>query len=638
MQQGSHEKLVSNIEQLRGLLARHPTFGVVAMISLIVRKGSDEAHKNYGLTSPYRQAYYLLGLLLTTPELGPDAATEREMGKEALAECCRLVEIVYQHYFALYFPDKEEVESGLHLTDEWRTPRSVAMPAFLQYFNSTRVMASVEQLEQRIAATCSPFDMELATSIGISASDAVRVVKWISEYLQRKLDAVTEFSREADRTRLEFLSQAEKERWGPNRMRLEAQNHPTKEAHERLLAGINDMFLVKREDLAAGVGTGLANAYWDRFTIRRGEVAPQDFTYPTDHNPTDTRPLIEVTEGAAFTSIGNPLFLAILSAANEALGSDTNTEKALRTRFLKRRDKALEEQVENHLRGFFGPSAKVYTAVFETADSQNEHDVVVVWERRVFIFECKAGAHAEPFRDPVKAYTRLRREFRAESGIQKGVDQAERLRKLVMGAAPSISPIMLYDADGKPMLSLNKEEIDAAYSVCVTADNFGALAVDLAMLLEKEEGAPYPWCVNVLDLEVFLDGLAARNWGPAKFAEFLQQRSLLHGKVTTMDELEVAGIFLLQGSLNFLTKTRADRIFLTPEQARVFDDIYDAKRRGEEVDFSIYPAPKAFDSRALMREALGTSGSGGSMRPLKFDYSHGKSRKAKDKRRKNKKR
>jgi len=63
-----------------------------------------------------------------------------------------------------------------NLSPEWYQVkvREVSMPAFLHYFN-TGLLASVQQIEERITTYLVPFDAKLTEAIGISASQALAI-------------------------------------------------------------------------------------------------------------------------------------------------------------------------------------------------------------------------------------------------------------------------------------------------------------------------------------------------------------------------------------------------------------------------------------------------------------------------------
>ena len=118
----------------------------------------------------------------------------------------------------------------------------------------------------------------------------------------------------------------------------------------------------------------------------------------------------------------------------------------------------------------------------------------------MFVVEAKAAPLGVPFRDTEKAFTRLRRDFRADGGVQKSYDQANRIRRAVLNGGA----VSLYDGKGVLLRQISRVDIDEVFCICVTADDYGALATDLSLLLEKTSDEAYPWAVNVFDLQALV--------------------------------------------------------------------------------------------------------------------------------------
>jgi hypothetical protein len=208
--------------------------------------------------------------------------------------------------------------------------------------------------------------------------------------------------------------------------------------------------------------------------------------------------------------------------------------------------------------------------VFETPDSQYEHDVIALDENLCIVLEAKAAPPVEPFRDPEKAFVRLRDAFRADTGLQKAYLQANRVvRRLRAGEV-----VQLFDSRGHEVGRLVPDQSKLVVAVCVTRDNFGPFATNLALLLEKEETAPYPWITNILDLSNLADAWSYLGWGSMELRRYLEQRITLHGKVFSDDELDYAGYFIRHGGFGAAIKVHADLLQLNPEYSSVFDDIY----------------------------------------------------------------
>ena len=108
----------------------------------------------------------------------------------------------------------------------------------------------------------------------------------------------------------------------------------------------------------------------------------------------------------------------------------------------------------------------------------------------------------------------------------------------------------LYDKDGQLTGQLIPHEIKLIIGVVVTRDDFGALATNLKLLLEKEPEGAYPWVVNIIDLGNLAEAWKSLGYNTDKLRHYLEQRILVHGKVFSPDELDFAGFFLRHGSLN----------------------------------------------------------------------------------------
>jgi len=186
------------------------------------------------------------------------------------------------------------------------------------------------------------------------------------------------------------------------------------------------------------------------------------------------------------------------------------------------------------------------------------------------VAEAKAAPPTEPFRDPDKAFVRLKRAFRAETGLQKAFEQANRLVSRLNNG----ERVFLHDADGNQVGLLEPNSARVAIATCVTRDNFGLLATNLSLLLEKDAGDAYPWAVNVLDLWSLAEGWEYLKWGSKQLRDYLEQRIRLHGRVISDDELDYAGSFIKHGSFGDFPKGKRTVIQLNPDYSSVFDEIY----------------------------------------------------------------
>lgn len=557
MQEVLHKKMLEDIGKLRALVGKASSETICLKLFLLLGN-TYKAFREHGLLAPFRQCQYLLGILLTTPEpSGHSALTDGEWRRVFAS-----LDAIYRAYALMFWPGEGEREQSK--TEAWYKPRSVAMPAFLHYFGQGS-MASVEQLVARIEATLVHFDRELVDKTGISATEAIGITKWICDDIQTRFDKLGAFVRFAKN----HLDRAIHSGWDAETARHDAHSHPEYQVHQKSLEDRRAPLSVFLTDLQGVFGHNRAAAYWSLFASSRQTTT--GFTYPTELNPTVQRPLIEYGDGKAVMAVANMLYEAVLASLGKVLADDDR----VRHRYFKRRDSALERQVSGLLKRLF-PDAEHYSECYEQPDSRFEHDHVVIWQRSMFVFESKASPPPEPFRDPNKAYERIRRAFRSESGIQEAFNQSNRLRRAYLGG----DRIQLYDQQGELLREVASADLDAVYCVCVTANSHGPVAVDLSMLLEKDDADHYPWAVNVNDLDATVGAFIRKGWGPDKFREFLEQRQRLQGKAFSDDELEIVGAFVLYETLEPWISRSEEKVCFLPGFSRIFDAIYMEHRGG----------------------------------------------------------
>lgn len=512
-----------------------------------------EVREMFGLLAPYKQCMFAVGMLLTTPNL----CNGRYCSDEDWKGICDLLNAIFMQYSCMFWPTPEELP---HVTQEWHEHRNVMMPAFLEYFTGGE-LATTHQLKHRVEDLFIPFDRELETRMGISATDALRVVDACMELERRRRSLLSE----ASVRHAQLVEVADEERWTTARLIEEAKAEPLFADAAQALRNILRLHFT---ELEAAVDKKCAAAFWQAFTACRGQVG--EFTYLTERNPADTRPLILLSDGVAMLPNPSTLLLAL-----HAQMGDTLVESHSRERFYRRRSAWLEERAERTLERLFGSTAEYYRNVYETSTAHHEHDLVIRWRDSVFVVEAKASARKAPFRDPDIAFERIRQEFRSDRGIQSAFEQARRIARPLQNG----QDVILFDEDGAMQCTLEASGTNEVYSICLTADRFGIIGTNLTLLMEKGPDDKYPLAVNIFDLEAFIEGLLRKGWGPAEFCRYLQQRRALHGWAITADELDIAGMFLKFGTLEQLLQAKREHpnsiIQLDNSgYADVFDEIY----------------------------------------------------------------
>ncbi|MFL5384094.1 MAG: SEC-C domain-containing protein [Longimicrobiaceae bacterium] len=505
------------------------------------------------------------------------------MTEEEWNNCVQLLNEAFSAYLELFWSEGGE---AIHtMPEEWKRVRDVSLPAFLHYFN-TGLLASSEQVISRIERYLMPFDRALARDFGISASDALRIAAWISEQLEENVHQMLVASRAEKDARETLLKKAR----SIDEARKLAQSSPYKEKMLAYLDSMNAVAEIRRNDLLSQFPeTGVA--FWDVFSVSRG-AGPQ-LTYPTERSVADTRPLIQLTNEVAKCPSVNTLYTAILSSAEEALSKASE-----RKSYFAHRDVTLESEAAAELKRIVGPSASVFQSVFETEDAQFEHDTVIVIDELALFVEVKATPPMEPFRDPERAFIRLKRAFKSDTGIQKAFEQAAQLsRRLDAGES-----VPLYDRHGQLLTTLQPGIVTNRFSVCVTRDNFGPLATNLALLLEKKPPDQYPWAVNIFDLHAIADAWSYLHWGKKELVDYLAFRIRAHGKVFGTDELEYAGFHISHGSLRSAVENTADLVQLNSHYSDFFDELYNHLHQGAPGPKRSVRAPVMMDLRESLKK------------------------------------
>ncbi|HST61368.1 MAG TPA: hypothetical protein VLK84_21870 [Longimicrobium sp.] len=568
MSESTVEHITNAVKELRSILASRSTATVVQMYTgFAVRRANDYDFRTE-LGSPARQFEFLLSLLLSTPE----PHHPRELAKVDWERMMRLLNIAFESYAELFFPSGEELE---HATPEWRRVRDVAMPTFLHYFN-TGLIASSTQVTSRIEKYVVPFDLQLARDLGISATDSIRVCDWITKKLAQDLEKIDRIIHRAHRDRQKLSKVAG--------IRI-----PRATPYE-LRSAIESYAQISRSDLIQEFGE-VGETFWTAFSIGRGE-AP-DIHFPTEQAIASQNPLIRIDGETAVCPVPNTLYTSLLSRCEQLLSTS-----AKRNRFFKHRDVVLEGEAALHLSRLLGSKAAIYQSVYESPDGHHEHDIVILGSKLLLVVEVKASPPAEPFRDPERAYLRLKRAFNSDTGLQNAYHQALRLYKQL----DVRGPVRLYDRSGAQVVEFDPLAFPHRYCLCVTRDDFGPLATDLALLLEKSPSDPYPWAVNVFDLDALAGAWEFLQWGETELIEYLTYRTIAHGKILSTDELEFAGFHIAHGSLREALSSGADLMQLSSSYSDFFDILWQHKEFGGPAPQRFLRAPVMMDVRQSIEQ------------------------------------
>ncbi|MCK7174996.1 hypothetical protein [Enterobacter cloacae] len=547
--------LDKKIEELKSLTAKLDIYKVAnSLFHELMMFGQMGSRGK--LNSPARQSLYLLGVMSSQ-----SICNTEELSDEKLNKIYSLLNDIYSKYLSVYFPDKKDFEQGID--NSWLKTRHASMPAFLGYFFESKKIAT-DELRKDLLKTYEQFEDIISAHFGLSHKDMIEITDRIGSILQNRIDYIYKILGDVDTKRLEFA------------------NSDVNEYHENLkalqegcgplmlkLMRLSEEICIFKFDEIDGIDPAKIEQFKQHFVLKKGTA--NDINYITDENSLETNPIITVDEkNYALCSI-NFMLLAVQNKIDQYF-----KDSKFNDRFRKARDIKLEQDAKEAFNELLPENSIVLESVFENNKSSNEHDLVIITNRTILIVEAKAAPRREPLRDPSRAFTRIKDDFKKKSGIQSGCDQALNLKTLIEKNEITI----LYDKKGNVLHTISKQDFDEIYCICVTKDDFGLLATDLTILLEKNDDVKSPWVINIDDLRFLISCLKyiGKDW--LYFIDYLSQRVNLMGKIIAADELEIAGAFLKYNGFKNINKD-SPQLFLDISESTVFDEIHLAKLEGK---------------------------------------------------------
>jgi hypothetical protein len=295
------------------------------------------------------------------------------------------------------------------------------------------------------------------------------------------------------------------------------------------------------------------------FSLLRDENP--ELLYYTDPCDYHRRPILMTDADRIVMLYSKGLITAIYEYLFELCGNvDQNGRKVL-----KRREDFLEEKTFNVFRDFFGPSAKIFTNYMIGG---TEKDLLILSGSSAYIIESKANKYRIPFRNPVKAYARIKDDF--DKCITKGYRQAKEVEDLFYDE----QDFVIKNDRGVVIETIDPAQYENVFTLIVTQERFGQIQCDLNYLLEISEDENYPWAVFIDDLETFLITLKRKEDHLNELNNFLLAREQLHGRLFCYDEVELCSYFLFDRE-KFIKNCNRTEIFRSqPDANLTFDLLY----------------------------------------------------------------
>lgn len=544
--------LENKSQELKEIVATYDTQWLLGDLSFLIRTGKDRANDQLGtLSSPLRQLYYIAGLNISSdPTNGIDIRYTPEKWNQIVV----LLNEIENEYLKLFFPNNPE-----EVTEEWKRVRQVAMPSFFSYFNQGPLNYE-EQVLNWTRDLFTPLDTIIESATGVKTEDFIQCYE--------NIDKLNQTNFQAHGTRKDLLRPNWKKYTKIQMGVVDEAPDFIKEIGEQnayLYSFMADHGMIDRfypeEIVSANLPIEKVKVILNLLTSNRTQT---NFLYYTETKPGNAlyeKPIVDIGEGM-FQVFGVKQVIHAIENLLEQICTAT-TENT--TKYVDKKGKLLEKRIVELFSGFFKTEIKIHRGYYVDGCEQ---DILILWKNYAFIIEAKGYSLNEPFRNPEKAFVRIKNDFNACIGY--GYEQTRRVEKKFIDGVP----LRITDKNGNLIEEIDTTNYEQDFSIIVNLKTFGQIQCDLATLIKLEnEDDVYPWTVKLDDLEIFFLTLIAQKKKPLDFVNYLLMRETLHGKLICADELEVCGGFLI-GKLKQKQIDNTDVITLTPDLGNIFDKQY----------------------------------------------------------------
>lgn len=546
------------IEELKEKLQNIGTRDLLGMIGIHfitfangaadIAEQSDIFNKT-NLISPQKQYTYLAGLLMSTDDKSNGHITKEEDGGiyNEFENDVQEITLEYIKSFLDIDPtsDPNDIKRNL-----------VSMDAFVSYFD-TGILRYPEQTINLIRTLYSPFDSELEDLVGLRTEDYIAFYQLVYDEFENAMSS----SKNAMDDIKAFLNSL-----NPYAVDVEKE-------YERLMAFAQSTASVNLQSAMDSLNSIKASKVQNTFGKEKGTKLldifglyrkSRDFKYYNGKNPFAEKPLCWI-DGGETLFIVHPQFLlnAIYNHITETL---ENPQNKFANKYKKVKAEIVERQFLSCFKRIFGDEAIYHTSVCEERGTK-EHDILIEFHDYILIAEAKASKVREPFFNPQRAYKRITDHFHSDSGIGGAYEQAITLKKFI----ESQEDIVLYE-NKNSKFQIQKTSQKTILPLVLTLNQFGGLAVNTSLILEKDVTEPYPWVCNWHDFDNIIEILEYLHKGAQDFIDYLIWRIENHVNVLSSDELDVIEGYFLDSQLKKSIKDSA--AFFPPNGPSLIDKIY----------------------------------------------------------------
>lgn len=543
------EELEIKSTELKNFLQKFDKRVIIGHFTQMLEFQLNSLHeKTAKLSSPMRQLYYLAGLLVTSSQKGSEINCSNEDWDYIVTH----LNSIEGEYFKLFMPSGDD-----DVTEEWIKHREISMPSFLAYFNQGPLNYEEQSIEW-IDKLYGDLDVIINSKIGLQTSDFLHFYDNLDKWCEKNLNS---FANNDVQLRDNWEEYTTLKIHFSNEIPEEIKNIGDSQLSLYNLVedyGIKNRF--KPEDLADALLP--LEKVKKILSALSYKIQDTDFLYYTSaKNPLYRYPIIDLEDGL-YQVFEIKQVLHAIDAYLEEVCSSTEKDKS---KYAKEKGSLLESKIIDLFTSFLGKSCKVYTGYYVDGCEQ---DILILWKDNAFIIEAKAYDINEPFRNPDKAFKRIKQDF--DRSISYAYKQTWRVSEKFYKQ----EPLEIKDEYGNLIDTIDTSKFqDSDFAIIVTQKSFGQIEADLSLMLELEEGSFYPWAIKYDDLEVFLLALKKLHKKPRCLVDFLTDREYLHGHVVCSDELQICGGYISEMIDSEICKS-VNAISCSSDFASIFDDLY----------------------------------------------------------------
>lgn len=540
-------------EQLTPIREESFLIHAVRLILEIEYRATSSLYTHLG--SPMKQTLYLIDVYYSI-EIRTESVDMDNERWDKIATLLKDMEMTY--FINIGFPNDGDLYH-----DERDEKVEVSLGTFLGYFNNA-VLCYPEQIRDRIVRYFKPYDGYIQSHYGFVVDEAVKFILHIQRLNNKKLNDILQpfvtthsFFKTSPEEWYKFI-----QRVGDPRECLDQPEFS--DIKTALTINPGEIHIHETTELMdIGISPGNLQHILDFFSYEKDSMKGKTIYY-ADKRHSESRPLFQMGE-KYICPITKFLFEGLYFRLDETLMREEPTGK-----YKQNKGKAFEKKVVEVFRQFFPKKTKFLTNY--TIDGKAENDLLVIFESTCIIVEVKDCSFREPFRDPIKAYERIKTDF--QKAIQYGYEQCRRVEKILL----TNQDLDIYDAEdkNKQLYHLRSRNISQVWAIVVTDFRYGMIQTDLSKLLKKDEEALYPWsvCIDELEALFLLMKKVLKGIAPTRFIEFLDYRERLQGHIMCFDELEICGWYLTNRE-QFKEYADNEAIIATShEMSEIFDAYY----------------------------------------------------------------